>query len=157
MLFFFIYSFFFIHFLHLPSIFFFFFLMIRRPPRSTLFPYTTLFRSHRLRARVPLRSAVAPPRPHELLVRAAARPRGPAAPVHGPRRVRVAAARAPLHGGGRGERRRHGRPLVPGRDAAAHLARRARRIALLVHDVAPGGVGRALPLARRVGGDHGRD
>src|SRR6266540_5343742 len=30
-------------FLLLP--FFFFFLMIRRPPRSTLFPYTTLFRS----------------------------------------------------------------------------------------------------------------
>src|SRR3712207_7709003 len=29
-----------------------FFLMIRRPPRSTLFPYTTLFRS-RLRARPP--------------------------------------------------------------------------------------------------------
>src|SRR5471030_3442811 len=27
---------------------FFFFLMIRRPPRSTLFPYTTLFRSHLL-------------------------------------------------------------------------------------------------------------
>src|SRR2546430_7747760 len=36
--------------------FFFFFLMIRRPPRSTLFPYTTLFRSveafARTRARV---------------------------------------------------------------------------------------------------------
>src|SRR2546426_9330941 len=32
--------------------FFFFFLMIRRPPRSTLFPYTTLFRSR--------------PRPHGL-------------------------------------------------------------------------------------------
>src|SRR6266496_4728898 len=31
---------------------FFFFLMIRRPPRSTLFPYTTLFRSRW------------PPRPH---------------------------------------------------------------------------------------------
>src|SRR5260370_7468346 len=31
----------------------FFFLMIRRPPRSTLFPYTTLFRSDRLaKARV---------------------------------------------------------------------------------------------------------
>src|SRR5256886_8673269 len=32
------------------SYYFFFFLMIRRPPRSTLFPYTTLFRSraHRL-------------------------------------------------------------------------------------------------------------
>src|SRR2546426_3553851 len=28
-----------------PLAFFFFFLMIRRPPRSTLFPYTTLFRS----------------------------------------------------------------------------------------------------------------
>src|SRR3989442_10925010 len=28
-----------------PALFFFFFLMIRRPPRSTLFPYTTLFRS----------------------------------------------------------------------------------------------------------------
>src|SRR5216683_6086403 len=29
----------------LSCFFFFFFLMIRRPPRSTLFPYTTLFRS----------------------------------------------------------------------------------------------------------------
>src|SRR5258708_19009440 len=29
----------------------FFFLMIRRPPRSTLFPYTTLFRSKRNRKR----------------------------------------------------------------------------------------------------------
>src|SRR2546427_11386200 len=32
--------------------FFFFFLMIRRPPRSTLFPYTTLFRSDELRVPV---------------------------------------------------------------------------------------------------------
>src|ERR1035441_11019283 len=30
---------------------FFFFLMIRRPPRSTLFPYTTLFRSKRRHVR----------------------------------------------------------------------------------------------------------
>src|SRR2546426_12769859 len=30
---------------HFFFFFFFFFLMIRRPPRSTLFPYTTLFRS----------------------------------------------------------------------------------------------------------------
>src|SRR5690348_17473940 len=43
---------------HLPSSVtlyvasFIFFLMIRRPPRSTLFPYTTLFRSHRERLRV---------------------------------------------------------------------------------------------------------
>src|ERR1019366_10796249 len=33
--------------------FLFFFLMIRRPPRSTLFPYTTLFRSHPARLRRP--------------------------------------------------------------------------------------------------------
>src|SRR5256885_8027950 len=32
--------------------------MIRRPPRSTLFPYTTLFRSH-----LPLRAAHAPSAP----------------------------------------------------------------------------------------------
>src|SRR2546430_13781137 len=31
--------------------FFFFFLMIRRPPRSTLFPYTTLFRSQQRQGR----------------------------------------------------------------------------------------------------------
>src|SRR3989337_3861589 len=31
--------------LHSDWLLFFFFLMIRRPPRSTLFPYTTLFRS----------------------------------------------------------------------------------------------------------------
>src|SRR5688572_31345968 len=36
-----IYYIFYLYFFH----FFFFFLMIRRPPRSTLFPYTTLFRS----------------------------------------------------------------------------------------------------------------
>src|SRR3712207_9360211 len=36
-----------------------FFLMIRRPPRSTLFPYTTLFRSEW--SRIP-RGAPAPPR-----------------------------------------------------------------------------------------------
>src|SRR5207253_8750393 len=30
---------------HIPSSYLLFFLLIRRPPRSTLFPYTTLFRS----------------------------------------------------------------------------------------------------------------
>src|SRR5215210_8733830 len=34
-------------------VFLFFFLMIRRPPRSTLFPYTTLFRSGLPSARAP--------------------------------------------------------------------------------------------------------
>src|SRR5690242_21799717 len=38
-------SFFFYELICFSFFFFFFFLMIRRPPRSTLFPYTTLFRS----------------------------------------------------------------------------------------------------------------
>src|SRR5256885_2725175 len=45
--------------------FFFFFLMIRRPPRSTLFPYTTLFRSDRDRQPRPgARGRTGPARPH---------------------------------------------------------------------------------------------
>src|SRR5215217_9238493 len=39
-----------------PLFFFFFFLMIRRPPRSTLFPYTTLFRSPPPARVVPVRA-----------------------------------------------------------------------------------------------------
>src|SRR5258707_4627957 len=35
---------------------FFFFLMIRRPPRSTLFPYTTLFRSRHQPGKAPQRA-----------------------------------------------------------------------------------------------------
>src|SRR5436305_11188255 len=58
--------------------FFFFFLMIRLPPRSTLFPYTTLFRSRRSS-------------------------RAANGPLHRPARVRTAADRAP---GVRGLRRR---------------------------------------------------
>src|SRR6266481_2980671 len=46
--------------MHVVSFFFFFFLMIRRPPRSTLFPYTTLFRSCR---RGPRACPGAPPPP----------------------------------------------------------------------------------------------
>src|SRR2546430_10056632 len=38
-----------------PKYRFFFFLMIRRPPRSTLFPYTTLFRSPARAARFTVR------------------------------------------------------------------------------------------------------
>src|SRR5258708_27193098 len=37
---------------YIPLFLFFFFLMIRRPPRSTLFPYTTLFRSVILQRRI---------------------------------------------------------------------------------------------------------
>src|SRR5438093_9964525 len=39
------------------DIIFYFFLMIRRPPRSTLFPYTTLFRSQRTAALQNLRNS----------------------------------------------------------------------------------------------------
>src|SRR6266851_7307209 len=43
---------------------FFFFLMIRRPPRSTLFPYTTLFRSQpKRRARAAWSARLSPPYP----------------------------------------------------------------------------------------------
>src|SRR2546429_8942480 len=42
----------------LPPRFHIFFLMIRRPPRSTLFPYTTLFRSDLRRWLYPLLLAV---------------------------------------------------------------------------------------------------
>src|SRR2546427_10084551 len=37
-----------------PSCSLFFFLMIRRPPRSTLFPYTTLFRSQQVAELAPI-------------------------------------------------------------------------------------------------------
>src|SRR5216684_7961015 len=43
--------------------FVFFFLMIRRPPRSTLFPYTTLFRSVPGRGPPPRRRAAGAVRP----------------------------------------------------------------------------------------------
>src|SRR3989442_11565583 len=76
---------------------FFFFLMIRRPPRSTLFPYTTLFRSH---ARLH-RDARAPDHPRERV----------APEVVGPERIGQArrfADLAPvcLDGVGRGEDRK---------------------------------------------------
>src|SRR2546429_6441315 len=56
--------------------FFFFFLMIRRPPRSTLFPYTTLFRSAFL-----IRSAAVPCMGALMAWRSAAFLRGPLPPL----------------------------------------------------------------------------
>src|SRR5688572_29816373 len=55
----FVFIFFFLVFVFFFFLFFFFFLMIRRPPRSTLFPYTTLFRSRRVGAVLVLFVAVA--------------------------------------------------------------------------------------------------
>src|SRR5256712_12259468 len=123
---------------------FFFFLMIRRPPRSTLFPYTTLFRS--------LREAVGPlPR----RARCAAGPGGgartraphgpqlasrPDRPAHGHARARGGdrpgdagrLAHASYPPGGRGRRRRgelaarsaDPSRLRPGRSRLARLLRR---------------------------------
>src|ERR1041384_5571043 len=79
---------------------FFFFLMIRRPPRSTLFPYTTLFRPREVDRgqRVDVRAD-----PGIGLVRARRRVEGGARPGRHPRRERA-------HGG-----RRHPRPRRPAR------------------------------------------
>src|SRR2546422_9899429 len=94
---------------------FFFFLMIRRPPRSTLFPYTTLFRSRRPEARsqgdVP-RRAVVPRRAGERLRRDG---RQRVRPVQGEqaahRGVQHQPARRDGQGAGRGTRR-HDRPMT---------------------------------------------
>src|SRR2546422_8679908 len=55
----------------LVFLFFFFFLMIRRPPRSTLFPYTTLFRSQYAVARPVPGKARGSPKASRGLVRSA--------------------------------------------------------------------------------------
>src|SRR3989441_892985 len=106
-----------------PRFSFFFFLMIRRPPRSTLFPYTTLFRS-----RVPADRA-GPRRGFLPRPRAALRP---AAPRAARRHRAVLGRRRGLHGGRAG--------AVPERPA-----RRARRRAA-------GAVGRPARADRRRGG-----
>src|SRR6266508_4063134 len=69
----------------MTSLSFFFFLMIRRPPRSTLFPYTTLFRSRG----VVRRTRIPPPRLH-------ARRGDPARAASGVRR-RGPGGRSPRH------------------------------------------------------------
>src|SRR6266511_4745368 len=80
----------------------FFFLMIRRPPRSTLFPYTTLFRSHSGGAPSAGRLDRVEPRLGAVDVRARARELVLADPGVGPRpvdvrdRVRLAEEKAPV-------------------------------------------------------------
>src|SRR2546422_2282490 len=75
--------------------FFFFFLMIRRPPRSTLFPYTTLFRS---RVLYDPADALHLPRPEpDRRRRPGSPPRGPVGDDRAARR----AGRADARGGDR--------------------------------------------------------
>src|SRR2546430_14368654 len=80
--------------IHSPLLFF-FFLMIRRPPRSTLFPYTTLFRSLRFGEKAPDAD-----RGHHLAVRQVVRDL--------PRRPAVAIAAVQLLVGDVFQRRHHG-------------------------------------------------
>src|SRR6267143_4012851 len=90
---------------------FFFFLMIRRPPRSTLFPYTTLFRSARA-CGSPLR--VRRRREQRALRRPDRRRTGLSRPTRAPLSSRRRTRRA------RGLRASH-------HDAGGRLARRRRR------------------------------
>src|SRR5260370_38926041 len=58
--------------------------MIRRPPRSTLFPYTTLFRSHRPKQLCPL-EGLSERRSSGILSRQKAHPVVPGSPICGTR------------------------------------------------------------------------
>src|SRR5216684_5285176 len=96
-------------------LFFFFFLMIRRPPRSTLFPYTTLFRSS------PQRSLIGPP--------ARPRPRGNERRRHRPARKRQQQQRQANRAQPRRSRRRSdGDARRPGRLPPSAAASRRRVI-----------------------------
>src|SRR6266513_2127675 len=140
--------------------FFFFFLMIRRPPRSTLFPYTTLFRSRPL-SRAPADgagargNALGAPRRARSGGRAAglARPGGEAARYHDP--AHRHADRGVRPGG-----REIGRDLSGPRRARPRLAETARGGRGAGHRVpglgagevaSPAAVLRRLGLARDVG------
>src|SRR5205807_9084760 len=95
-----------------PHSFFLFFLRIRRPPRSTLFPYTTLFRSP---LRLPSLGRAGPrPRPRASRPGAVSRPRPPAGRGHRRRPLRPPRARrhARLRGNGDLQVRRRGRSGV---------------------------------------------
>src|SRR2546422_5222909 len=72
---------------------FFFFLMIRRPPRSTLFPYTTLFRSDR---EIALHQCIDAPQTRESLGEGLSRRPGVIAPIS--RRARKSTRLNSSHG-----------------------------------------------------------
>src|SRR6266536_6638560 len=108
----------------------FFFLMIRRPPRSTLFPYTTLFRPHRRPRGADLRALRPGPRRAEPPAR---RHRGD----HPRRRAEPDAARAAEDPGALRQAAAEGRP--------PRRVRRARR-----------GAPRRLARQHRLGDARGR-
>src|SRR6267154_987515 len=98
---------------YLLCCFVFFFLMIRRPPRSTLFPYTTLFRS--LRGRGPLEVAPGEPPPCGPRERVVG---GQIAPQHIVQRTRRCGGRRSTPGGA------WGRAPSSGRDGMAGAPKR---------------------------------
>src|SRR3712207_7499664 len=82
--------------------------MIRRPPRSTLFPYTTLFRSRRAKGggAVRTRRAVVGPRASREAVGGGRRRGAGGAVAGGPRRPGSApGAAGPLRGQAQGDRK----------------------------------------------------
>src|SRR2546430_9881937 len=105
---------------------FFFFLMIRRPPRSPLFPYPTLFRSRGDRRRgdeqrweVKQVVAPVPPSRHEAMQR----PEGaPHPPINAPR-ARIDVAELP-YGDRRGQEEDHHRDKPQSQARESELARR---------------------------------
>src|SRR3989441_12392150 len=107
---------------------FFFFLMIRRPPRSTLFPYTTLFRSVRCD---PADQELLPPGPRDGIADSRLIPCVDNASLdvlHPRQRLReLRQSRAPHHGRSRGEHDRdaeNARGAGERDDIVAHLVRR---------------------------------
>src|SRR3989449_6256302 len=111
--------------------------MIRRPPRSTLFPYTTLFRSHELRAF---------PRVHN----AGQSIRG--VQDHVPRAARAPAVCAAVHAA-RGAAPRGPRPLPAGTAGAAEAAgEHAVRGRVVAGDRVASAGDRELRVGRRIVG-----
>src|SRR3989454_4213569 len=121
-------------------VFFFFFLMIRRPPRSTLFPYTTLFRSPTARPHAHGRRAGAPA-PRDVEARAPVRADAGGDALRPALRV----LRGPAH--------RERPPRHPPRVRAHHQGPRVP----LPHDARPGrDADRGLGHPRPAGRDRGR-
>src|SRR6266567_5164381 len=141
--------------------FFFFFLMIRRPPRSTLFPYTTLFRSQGRRADI--RHLPRPPAartgggrqdPEDEIRSSRRQPSGPrqgyrAGPDHQPEpRFRRRSIHAAVH-------RAHHARLALRRDAAGVCPHRQARLLLPGPPRGEPGAARSRPAVRPLREDDG--
>ena len=106
---------------------------------------------HRLHPRLQLPAAVHRRPADRDVDHPAARARRAPAALHGARQLFVAAARAPVDGGGRRERRRDQAAHLPRHHGAAGLERHPRRRAVLLHHVDPGSLGHDLPHAAAAG------